>query len=355
MRASVCIVGANGYTGGELLRLLLDHPHVNVAAATSRSMVGEPLHRAHPNLRGRSEMLFTVPQEAPRCDVVFLCMPHGRAAEEIDRWSGLAPLVIDLSADFRLRDAGMYKEWYGAEHASPRRLASAVYGLPELHRGAMRGARDQGRVISGVGCNATAMNLALLPLARAGLIERVVCDVKVGSSEAGAEPTAGSHHPERSGAVRTYAASGHRHTAEVLQELGAVRPGGADGVPQVDVSITAIEMVRGVLCTAHVTPTRRVETKELWKLYRGAYGEEPFVRIVAEKTGLHRLPDPKILAGTNYADVGFEVDARSGRIVALCAIDNLMKGAAGSAVQAMNIAMGWSETAGLGFSGLHPC
>ena len=341
---SASIIGAAGYTGGELLRLLLDHPHVRVASVTSRSLAGQPIHRSHPNLRGRGELLFTTPDQLEPCDVLFLCMPHGEAAKQIDQWSRLAPLVIDLSADFRLRDASSYRTWYESEHPAPSRLASAIYGLPELSRTRIRESAGA-RLISGVGCNATAMNLALMPLARAGLIERVICDIKVGSSEGGAEATQGSHHPERSGAVRMYSTAGHRHTGEVLQELGPM---------QLDVSITSIEMVRGVSCTAHVIPTRRVESKELWKLYRAAYANEPFVRLVAEKTGLHRLPDPKILAGSNYADVGFDIDPRSGRIIAMSAIDNLMKGAAGSAVQAMNLALDLPETLGLTFPGLHP-
>jgi len=341
-RRRVSIIGASGYTGGELLRLLLDHPGVTVEAATSRALTGQPLHRSHPNLRARSQLLFTTPDTVGPSDVLFLCMPHGSAAKEVDRWMSLAPLVIDLSADFRLREPSAFKQWYEQDHPAPARLTEAIYGLPELRRDAMPGAR----LISGVGCNATSMNLALLPLARAGLIDRAICDIKVGSSEAGAELSPGSHHPERSGAVRTYAPVGHRHEAEVIQELGPLN---------LQTTITAIEMVRGVLCTAHVLPTRRVDMKELWRLYRAAYGSEPFVRLVAERTGLHRLPDPKILAGSNYADVGFDVDERSGRIVACCAIDNLMKGAAGSAVQCMNIALGLPETLGLTFSGLHPC
>jgi len=220
-------------------------------------------------------------------------------------------------------------------------LSEAVYGLPEMYRDPLRTAR----LISGVGCNATAMILALRPLAQAGLIERAIADIKVGSSEAGAEPSAGSHHPVRSRAVRSYALTGHRHAAEVEQALGALT---------LDVSVTAIEMVRGVLCTAHVIPKKGVERKELWKLFRGCYGDEPFVRIVNERAGLHRLPDPKVLAGSNYADVGFAIDERTGRVVTLCAIDNLMKGAAGTAVQAMNIACGFEETTGLTFPGLHP-
>lgn len=343
IRAS--IVGGSGYTGGELLRILLDHPGVEVGAITSRSLCGQPVHRAHPNLRGRCDLLFASPEEIPPGDVLFLCLPHGTAAREIDRYRNLADRVIDLSADFRLRSAASYKEWYGEDHPAPGLLEQAVYGLPELGRSGL----GEARLISGVGCNATAMNLALLPLAEAGLIERVVADIKVGSSEGGAEPNEGSHHPVRSRAVRTYAPTGHRHSAEVHQALG-----GFHGEFTLDVTITAIELVRGVLCTAHVVPTRRVEQKDLWKLYRARYGAEPFVRLVAERSGLHRLPDPKILAGSNYADVGFALDERSGRIVALCAIDNLVKGAAGSAVQCMNIALGLDERAGLGFPGLYP-
>lgn len=341
MSLRAAIVGGSGYTGGELARLLLDHPQVELTQITSRGQAGEPIHRAHPNLRGRTDLVFTSPNEVERADVVFLCMPHGKAAGEIDRWLDLAPTVIDLSADFRLRSEEMYREWYGGEHPAPARLETGVYGLPELSRERLVGAR----LISGVGCNATAMNLALLPLARGGLIERVVCDIKVGSSESGAEASDSSHHPERSRAVRTYAPSGHRHTAEVLQALGDI---------DIDVTVTAIEMVRGVLCTAHVTPTERVDAKTLWKAYREAYRDEPFVRLVTERTGLHRFPDPKILAGSNYADVGFAIDERSGRIIALSAIDNLMKGAAGSAIQSMNVSLGFDETDGLGFPGLHP-
>lgn len=341
MTKTVSIIGGSGYTGGELLRLLLDHPGVRVQAVTSRANAGEPIHRRHPNLRGRSDLVFTAPDEVEACDVLFLCMPHGKAAAEIDRWAGLADLVIDLSADFRLRCPDAYKDWYGTDHPAPGRLGEAAYGLPELERDRI----GKATLVSGVGCNATAMNLALMPLARAGLIERVVADLKVGSSEAGAEPSASSHHPERSRAVRSYALTGHRHAAEVHQSLGEFT---------LDVSVTAIEMVRGVLCTAHVIPTKRVETKDLWKLYRGVYADEPFVRVVNERKGLHRLPDPAVLGGSNFADVGFGVDERTDRVVALCAIDNLMKGAAGSAVQSMNIALDLGETTGLTFPGLHP-
>ncbi len=342
----VSIVGGSGYTGGELMRLLLAHPGAQVHQVTSRQLKGQPVHRSHPNLRGHLETLYCTPDEVEPCDVLFLCMPHGKASTEIDRWRAIAPLVIDLSADFRLRSPDRYQHWYSEPHPKPDALATAQYGLPEVNRANLAGAS----LISGVGCNATAMTLALKPLADAGLIKRAICDVKVGSSEAGAEPSAGSHHPVRARTARTYSASGHRHLAEVEQNLSTSEGAGLD----VDATITAIDMVRGVLCTAHIDTTEPFETKNLWKLFRAAYNDEPFVRIVADRQGPNRFPDPRILVGSNHADVGFAVDERSGRVITFCAIDNLVKGAAGSAIQSMNIALGLPETAGLTFPGLHP-
>lgn len=338
----VSIVGGSGYTGGELMRLLLAHPGAQVAQVSSRKLKGQPVHRSHPNLRGHLETLYCTPDEIEPCDVLFLCMPHGKASTEIERWRALAPLVIDLSADFRLRSPDRYQHWYNEPHPNPDALALANYGLPEVNRANLSGAS----LISGVGCNATAMTLALKPLAHAGLIKRAICDVKVGSSEAGAEASAGSHHPVRARTARTYSASGHRHLAEVEQNLGADL--------DVDATITAIDMVRGVLCTAHLETTEPLETKSLWKLFRGAYTDEPFVRIVADRQGPNKFPDPRILVGSNHADVGFAIDERSGRVITFCAIDNLVKGAAGSAIQSMNIALDLPETTGLTFPGLHP-
>jgi N-acetyl-gamma-glutamyl-phosphate/LysW-gamma-L-alpha-aminoadipyl-6-phosphate reductase len=204
------------------------------------------------------------------------------------------------------------------------------------------------RYASGVGCNATASILALLPAVRAGLLRPglpVVVDVKAGSSEGGASPSAASHHPERSGAVRSFAPTGHRHEAEVLQALG---------VKDVHLSVTSIELVRGVLATAHCWVEPGLSDKELWRAYRAAYGQEPFVRIVHERSGIYRHPEPKLLSGTNLADVGWDLEPKTGRLVALAAIDNLGKGAAGSAVQCMNLMLGWDERMGLEFTGLHP-
>lgn len=345
---NVSIVGASGYVGGELLRLLLDHPHVTVQQVTSERNAGSFVHFTHPNLRGRTKLQFVSADDLDPCDLLFLGLPHGGAMERIDHFSALAKRIVDLSADFRLRNADDYVQWYGKPHANPEWLAKFVYGLPELHRADLQGAS----YVSGVGCNATATNLAIRPLFANDLVDSsrgVICEVKVGSSEGGNKSSDATHHPERSGVMRSFAPTGHRHTAEILQ---AIRLTGNETA--VHLSATAIDNVRGVLATAHLFVKPGTQEKDLWRAYRQTYRNEPFVRIVKEKTGIYRYPEPKILAGSNYADVGFELDEASGRVVAICAIDNLMKGAAGSAVQCMNLMLGWDETMGLGFPGLHP-
>lgn len=340
---NVSIVGGSGYTGGELLRILLKHPHLEIAQVTSESHIGEYVYQTHPNLRAQTMLQYTARSELRPCDLLFLALPHGEAQKNISHYASLAPKIVDLSADFRLRDAETYREWYG-EHSDAAWLDKFIYGLPELHREEMKTAS----YISGVGCNATCSILALLPLLRAGLIDEtqpIIVDVKVGSSEGGNSPNAGSHHPERSGVIRTYAPTRHRHTAEVQQELA---------LKNVHLSITSVDLVRGALAAAHVFASRNITEKDLWKAYRSTFRDEPFVRIVKDKTGVYRVPEPKILAGSNYADVGFELDESSGRVVSICAIDNLMKGAAGSAVQSMNIMCGFEENCALDFPGLHP-
>ncbi|CAN5132835.1 N-acetyl-gamma-glutamyl-phosphate reductase [soil metagenome] len=338
----VAVAGAAGYTGGEPLRLLLAHPDVHELVAASASLAGRPVTTAHPNLRKRTSLAFVGYDDVPACDVLFLALPNG--AFRYEEFASRAPLVIDLSSDHRLREGADYERWYGAPHPNPARLGQAVYGMPELHRGRMGGAT----LLTGAGCNATATILALLPLVRAGLADGsrpIVVECKVGSSEGGREASEDSHHPERSGVVRSFRPVGHRHTAEIEQELQGVR---------VQLSVTSVELVRGVLATAHVPVAAAVDDKALWRAYRECYAAEPFVRIVKERSGIFRLPEPRLLAGTNFADVGFASDPRGGRVVAICAIDNLVKGAAGNAVQAMNVALGLAEDAGLGFVGLHP-
>jgi len=338
---TVSILGGSGYTGGELLRLVLQHPHVQIQQVTSRSYAGKFLHTTHPNLRGFTSLKFTTPDQLESCDVLFMALPHGESSGRIEQAADLARYVIDLSADFRLRDRELYRSWYGTDHPAPAWLDRFVYGLPEFHRQELSGAQ----YASGVGCNATAVNLALFPLAAGGLVESAVVEVKVGSSEGGMSFSLASHHPERSGSIRPFAPTGHRHQAEIQQELG---------VFPLHFSATAIEMVRGVQCTAHVFLNQDLQERDVWKLYRESYSDEPFIRLVKDRQGVVRLPEPKLLAGTNMCDIGFIRDVTSNRLVVISAIDNLMKGAAGSAVQSMNLMLGFEEAAGLNRIGLHP-
>ncbi len=346
-RSRVSIVGASGYVGGELLRLLLQHPQVEIAYATSESQAGNFVHSVHPNLRpfGDNQPLrFTSMSELTPTDVLFLALPHGQVQQQIEHFAELAPIVIDLSADFRLSDPQSYLDRYGRPHQAPTWQNRFAYGLPEINREMI--AKSQ--FVSGVGCNATASILALLPVIHAGLARHdrpLIVDLKVGSSEGGAKGNNASHHPERSGAVRSFAPTGHRHEAEVVQALGR---------DDIFLSVTGIEMVRGVLATAQVWIEPGLSDRDIWRAYRATYSQEPFVRIVHERRGIHRHPEPKLLAGTNLADVGWHLDSASGRLVALAAIDNLGKGAAGSAIQSLNLMMGWDEMDGLRFIGLHP-
>jgi N-acetyl-gamma-glutamyl-phosphate/LysW-gamma-L-alpha-aminoadipyl-6-phosphate reductase len=340
----VSIVGGSGYGGGELLRLLLSHPQVEVSQVTSRSNLGKFVYQVHPNLRKRTQLKFIDPDKLEPVDVLLLAMPHGESQKLINDYTKLAPKIVDLSADFRLKSPALYEQWYDQPHAAPEWLEKFVYGLPELHREEIAHAD----YVSGVGCNATASNLALLPLVQADLIDLtspVIIEIKVGSSESGAGGNIGSTHAERANVIRTFSSFGHRHTAEVIQEMG---------VHDVSLTMTAVDLVRGALATAHVKVKPGVTMQDLWKTYRSVTNENPFVRLVKEQRGIYRVPEPKIVAGSNYADIGFEINPSSNNVVSICAIDNLMKGAAGSAVQCLNLMMGWDETTGLDFAGLHP-
>ena len=342
----VAIVGGSGYTGGELLRLLLFHPEVDVQQITSERLAGKPVTRAHPNLRAVTRLKFTSIDALTSCDVLFLCLPHGKTATRWSEFEGLAPKIIDLSADFRLKDEASYRYYYHDNHPRPELLQNFVYGIPELHRDAIR---DADRVAC-AGCNATATILGLYPLYHAGLVEaeRTVVEVKASSSQGGNRFSEASHHPERSGCLRSFSPTGHRHTAEIVQELGM------RGRISVHFSATSVDMVRGALATSHVFLKENLSEKDIWKVYREYYGREPFVRIVKERDGIFRYPEPKLLAGTNYCDIGFERDPHGERLVVLSAIDNLMKGAAGQAVQNMNLMCGFPEQTALTFPGLHP-
>lgn len=338
------IVGGSGYTGGELLRLLISHPRVDLVQVTSRRHLREYVYQVHPNLRKQTALKFSDPEKLKPTDVLFLALPHGHSQKKIEHYAEIAAYIVDLSADFRLRAQQDYERWYGSVHASPQWLERFVYGLPELHRADIRSAH----YVSGVGCNAAASILSLLPVVNAGLLDDekpIILEIKVGSSEGGADGNPGTHHPERSSVVRTFSPFGHRHTAEVIQELG---------LNHISLTLTSVDLVRGALATAHGTVRSGVSTKDLWKAYRQVARENPFLRVVKERRGVYRVPEPKILAGANFADLGFDLDPESGHIVSICAIDNLMKGASGSAVQCMNLMLGFNETLGLEFPGLHP-
>lgn len=347
----VGIIGASGYVGGELLRLLLFHPKVEVVLATSDKYAGEYIFTVHPNLRGLTQLKFTplnLNYIQNNCDLVFTAVPHGSAVKIVHKLLEMGIKVIDMSADFRLKNPEDYVKWYGWEHIYPELLKEAVYGLPELHREEIKNAR----LVACPGCMSTATILGLAPLVKANLIEknRIIADVKIGSSGAGAKPSLASHHPERFGGVRPYNVVDHRHIAEIEQELNLL----SSSFLTVSFTPHAVNMVRGILSTIHVFLTKELPLSEVWKIFRLSYDKEPFIRIVKYRKGLHQLPDPKIVIGTNFCDIGFELDTRTRRLVVFSAIDNLMKGAAGQGVQCLNLMLGVDEKTGLESVGFHP-
>jgi len=348
---NVGIYGASGYVGGELLRLLLQHSKVKVTVGTSKTYAEEYVFRVHPNLRGQTNLKFEKPNPSgitDKCDLVFMATPHGFSSSIIPQLCETGMKIIDLSADYRLKNPDDYIEWYGWSHKNPELLREAVYGLPELHREEIKRAN----LVACPGCMATAAILALAPIVRSGNIEKdkIVVDTKVGSSGAGTKPSISSHHSEHYSVVRPYKPVGHRHTAEVEQELSVL----AKEKVLVSMSAHAVNMVRGILSTCHVFLTQPVAPVQIWRIYRDFYKGEPFIRFVRDAKGFFRYPDPKVVVGTNYCDLGFEIDEHTSRVVLLSAIDNLTKGAAGTAVQDMNIMMGYDETEGLKSLGLHP-
>jgi LysW-gamma-L-alpha-aminoadipyl-6-phosphate/LysW-L-glutamyl-5-phosphate reductase len=337
----VAIVGAGGYVGGELLRILLGHPAVEVVAVTSARFAGRPVDSVHPNLRAATRLRFIDHARLDGCDVLFLAVPNGESMAGMARFAELAKQVVDLSADFRLREPAQYKRYYRQRHAAPEVLDSFVCGLPELHRAELHTA-DR---VSVPGCMATAAIIALHPLRAAGMVEDGVdVDGRTGSSGSGAGAGPRNDHAVRSRAMRVFAPVRHRHEAEIAQATGMT----------VRMTATGVEAVRGVQVLCRVRLVAGVDERAVRAAYRRHYAAEPFVRVVAQRRGLYRYPDPKVLAGSNFCDVGFALDEATGHAVAIAALDNLVKGGAGNAVQCMNIRHGWPERLGLEFPGLHP-
>jgi N-acetyl-gamma-glutamyl-phosphate reductase len=340
-RIRVGIIGATGYVGGELIRILERHPDVRIVGLHGRGREAEPVGRSHPHLARTG---YVVDAALPDADAVFLALPHGAAAELVPDLVARGVRVIDLGPDFRLKDPADYPRWYGFEHPHPELLARAIYGLPELHRAELAGLADAGTAIVGApGCYPTATILALAPLAREGLIGDLVVDAKSGVSGAGREPKPDLTFAEVNESVKAYGIGGHRHVAEIEQELGALSP--ADdanpGARRVDFLPHLIPMTRGILSAAHVRPTRAVDAATLRALYRDAYADERFVEVVDAP------PATGQVLGSNFCRVHVSLDERTGRILAIGVIDNLVKGAAGQAVQAFDLVFGLPETAGL--------
>jgi N-acetyl-gamma-glutamyl-phosphate reductase len=344
-RIRVGIIGATGYVGAELVRLLARHPNVDLVGLSGRGRDHDPIESIHPQLVGTG---LTVHSELPPADAVFLALPHGAAAALVPDLVAAGTAIIDQGPDFRLRDSADYPRWYGFEHPRPDLLEVAVYGLPELHRAELSALVDAEVAIVGApGCYPTATLLALAPLARAGLIEDLVVDAKSGVSGAGREAKPELHFGEVNESVKAYGLGGHRHVAEIEQELatiaarGGLDPGANPGIIAVDFLPHLIPMTRGILSAGHVRPTRPVTQAELDDLYRAAYADEPFVTVVSTP------PATKHVTGSNQVLVHVTRDERTNRILAIGVEDNLVKGAAGQAVQAFNLVHGLPETAGL--------
>lgn len=350
-KVNVGIVGASGYSGEELVRLLLSHPHVELAALTSRQCAGQTLAQVFPKFahHPRSKTLrFSEPNAsllAKQAQVVFLALPHGVAAEFAVPLLEQGCQVIDLSADFRLKSAEVYKEFYAHDHPAPDLLATSVYGLPEVYRSAIKSAR----LVASPGCYPTSVLLPTLPLLRAGLVKPtgIIADSLSGVSGAGRKAELDYLFVECNESVRPYGVPKHRHLSEIEQELSV-----AAALPVV-IQFTPhlIPVNRGILTTLYLAPANHFTTsaeaaelnEKVTACYKAAYGSEPFVRLLDGKA----LPDTKNVNGTNVIEIAWRIDARTGRLIVMSAEDNLVKGASGQAVQSMNIMCGFPETAGL--------
>lgn len=348
MSLSVAIVGASGYTGAELLRLLYLHPEVEITSVSAGKAAGQSLVDIFPQFRGTLELeleSFDADRTAAAAKVVFAALPHGQSAQVVAAMRQRGCAVIDLSADYRLRDAQTYARWYSAEgHPHPELLGEAVYGLPELHREAIRSAK----LVAAPGCYPTSALLAVAPLLRAGLIEPtpLIIDSKSGASGAGRSPGPATHFPEMAEGLRPYKVAGdHRHTPEIEQELSAVAG------RSVTVSFTPhlVPMVRGILTCVYATPRAGTRASDLLDALVEGYRNEPFVSVLHDS-----LPDTASVRGSNRAQVTVRYDERAQRVLAISAIDNLVKGSSGQAIQCLNLMHGFPETRGLEQIALFP-
>lgn len=353
MSEAACIVGASGYTGAELIRLLHGHPHVELAGLYARRAAGQNIDQVFGQLAGVSASAieaFDAADVAARASIAFCALPHGASARAVVALRERGVTVIDLSADFRLRDAEVYARWYGSDeepaHPAPELLPSAVYGLPERYRAALAGAE----LIASPGCYPTAAILACAPLLAAGLIEPagLIIDAKSGVTGAGRAANLGTSYAEMGESLRPYKVAGaHRHTSELEQELSAA----AKAPSRLVFTPHLVPMSRGILATVYGRPTDPSRDPAAYReALEEAYADEPFVTLLPAG----RLPDTAHVRGSNRAQVQVVFDQRSHTVLAMAAIDNLVKGASGQAIQALNIARGWDESAGLAGIALFP-
>lgn len=335
----VAIVGASGYTGGELIRLLEGHPEAEITCVTSRQHAGEEIAAVFPSLQKRITLVcdpVDITLIAAKADFVFTALPHKSAMEVVPGLLAAGKKVVDLSADYRLRDVAAYEAWY-QEHTSAQLLSEAVYGLPEIYRDKIR----QARLVANPGCYPTSVALGLAPLVREGLIDlrSLVVDSKSGASGAGRSAKTGSLFCEVNEGFKAYGVGAHRHTPEIEQTLSDLA--GEEVV--INFTPHLLPVNRGILSTCYAALKMASSTAELLEACQEFYRREPFVRVHSEGS----LPNVAFVRGSNFCDVGVVSDPRTGRVIAIAAIDNLVKGAAGQAVQNMNIMLGMEETAGL--------
>ncbi len=342
----VGIYGASGYTGQELLRLLIGHPDADVVAVTSRKFQDTPVSAVYPAFSGITDLKFidsSPGQLVSSCDVVFLALPHGEAMPVARELVEAGVKVIDLSADFRLKSVDVYEKWY-IKHKAPGLLQQAVYGLPELYRDDIKTAR----LVANPGCYPTSIILGLAPLLREGFVEpsSIIADSKSGTSGAGRDLQLGSLFCEVNEGFKAYKVGSHRHTPEIEQELGRI----ANRELTISFTPHLVPVNRGILSTIYADLKVKMTQTEINSVYKKFYADEKFLRI-CEKGA---LPNISSVRGSNYCDIGCIFDERTGRVVIISAIDNLVKGASGQAVQNMNLMFGLSESAGLEHISLFP-
>ncbi|MEK7300291.1 MAG: N-acetyl-gamma-glutamyl-phosphate reductase [Nitrospirota bacterium] len=344
----IAIAGASGYAGAELVRLAAAHPYFDIAAVTSEKSAGQSVASVFPSLTGVVQHTFEAlaPEAlAERADALFLALPHTKSQEPVALCMKAGKLVVDLSADYRLKNVAAYEQWYQTPHAHPALLQEAVYGLPELHRTAIAKAK----LVASPGCYPTAAILQLAPLFAKGLVQldSIVIDAKSGVSGAGRSPALPYHFPEAHESLEPYKIGKHRHIPEIEQELSGVME--TPGAVTIAFTPHLVPMNRGILSTAYCKLKTEIKLPELRALYREFYKGERFIRFYEDI-----VPNPRYTKGSNFCDIGVYADQRAGWVVTVAAVDNLVKGAAGQAIQAMNLMMGIPEETGLTAPGSYP-